>query len=225
VRDELIEQVVEAKLRKLAALDLGSTTVAAWSSATSLDVLSLHDTMNHTARPDGAIADERAPVDRLPAVVALSNRGELDGSMLIKEEAELRDPIDVPTMRPSRPRAIAAAYREVFDAHGPDDVVFNRPYLGGYETQLAGPRLRALEDLAVVRVDRGRPRRLRLGAFQNEFLREFLLGEEATAELMAPGTGWTMPPDDRVHWLAERLAAAHAIVRSQVPDVLSRGQG
>jgi hypothetical protein len=225
VRDELIEQVVEAKLRKLATLDPAATTVSAWNSATTLDVLSIHDTMNHTARPDGAIAVERAPVDRLPAVVALSNRGGPDGSMLVQEASGLRDPIDVPTMRPARLRAIAAAYRQVFDAHDPDDVAFNRPYLGGYETQLAGPRLRALEDLAVVRVDQGPARRLRLGAFQNEFCREFLLGEEAAAEVMAPGTGWTMPPDERVEWLAERLSAAHAIVRSRPSRSMSAGSG
>jgi hypothetical protein len=225
VRDALIEQVVEAKLRRLATLDPATTTVAAWNSATSLDVLSLHDTMNHTAQPDGAICVERPPADRLPNVVALSNRGEPDGSTLVREEPGLRDPIDLPTMRPPRLRAIAAAYREVFDARGPDDVAFNRPYLGGYETQLAGPRLRALEDLAVVRVDRGPTRRVRMGAFQNEFRREFLLGEDAAAELMAPGTGWTMPPDDRVGWLAERLAAAHAIVRTQVSRTPGGGRG
>jgi hypothetical protein len=213
LRDDLIERVVDAKLRRLATLDPSSTTLEAWNAATHLDVLSIHDTMNHTARPDGAICLERPPEDRLPNIVALSNRGDADGEVSVDASATLRDRIEVPTMDPKRLRAIADAYRTVFDAWAPGDVAFNRPYRGGYETQSVGPRLRELEALAVVRPDRNPPRGLRMGAWQNEFLREFLLGAEPTATLMAQGTEWAVPSAEHVDWLAHRLRAAHAIVR------------
>ena len=116
-------------------------------------------------------------------------------------------------MRPTRLRAIGQAYREAFDAFGPDDVAYNRPYIGGHETATIGPRLRALEPMAVVRPIGGVKRRLHLGVWQNEFLREFLLGPESAAHLAEPGTDWVFPPDDRVEWLAERLRHAHDLVR------------
>ena len=211
IRDDLIQRVIEAKMSRLASIDPGSATVEEWNSATHLDVLSLHDTMNHTAQPDGAICVERKPEDRLPQVVALSNRGDANGEY--RAGTTIRAEIDVPTMRPARMRAIGQAYRTVFDAHGPDDVAYNRPYLGGYETQLAGPMLRDLEPRCVVRTDDGPPRALRLGAWQNEFLREFLLGDDAVNHLRQPGVDWVMPPDDRVQWLAARLRDAHTLVR------------
>jgi hypothetical protein len=214
VRDDLLERVIEAKLRRLSALDPATTDRSTWRSATTLDHLSIHDTMNHTAQPDGALCVERAPADRLPDLVALSNRGDADGEVEVGEEPSLRSTVGVPTMDPARLRAIGRAYRMAFDAFAPNDVAFNRPYTGGHETQVIGPRLRELEPLAVVRLDDGPPRHLRLGSWQNEFLREFLLGKEATVELMAPGTGWTRPPTDRVEWLAEGLRRAHDLVRS-----------
>lgn len=214
VRDSLIDRVVEAKLRRLAALDPASTTAADWNSATTLDVLSIHDTMNHTARPDGAVCLERAAQDRLPAVVALSNRGDARGEVRPSDAAGLRGEIDVPTMAPTRIRSIGAAYRRAFDAWEPDDVGYNRPYLGGHETQLAGPHLRRLAPLAVVRPVGAPARHLRLGAWQNEFCREFLLGPEATAAMMAPGAHWPGVPAERVEWLARRLQFAHDLVRS-----------
>jgi hypothetical protein len=214
VRDALIHRVIEAKLARLASLDPAQLTVAAWNSATSLNVLSIHDTMNHTARPDGAVCLERQPNDRLPNVVALSNRGDANGDLRESESTDLRGEIDIPSMDPSLLRAIGAAYRQAFDAHAADDVGFNRPYLGGHETQLAGPRLRSLAPRAVVRPKGAPPRTLRLGAFQNEFLREFLLGDEATAVMMQPGSHWVPVPEARVEWLAERLRHAHDLVRS-----------
>jgi hypothetical protein len=149
----------------------------------------------------------------LPNVVALSNRGDATGDVGIGDSASLRAAIDVPTMDPERLRTIAHAYRVAFDAWGSDDIAFNRPYLGGYETQTIGPRLTALQPRAVVRVSDDPPRRLQLGAWQNEFLREFLLGEDAASELAEPGTGWVLPPDDRIDWLAQRLRHAHDLVR------------
>ena len=214
VRDDLIERVIDAKLRRLAAIDPAACTVAEWNSATTLDVLSFHDTMNHTARPDGAICLERKPADRLPQVVAMSNRGDRNGDLVESDSAGLRDDAGVTTMRPTHLRAIGNAYRMAFDAWGPDDVAYNRPYPGGHETTTAGPMLRSIEPLAVVRPKGGQPRRLRLGAWMNEFLREFLLGSESTDHLMQPGTDWMLPPDERVDWLAERLRHAHDLVRS-----------
>ena len=214
VRDDLIDRVIEAKLRKLAALDPRACSVADWGSATHLDVLSFHDTMNHTAQPDGAICLERQPVDRLPQLVAVSNRGDSNGELIADETASMRTPEAIPTMRPSRTRAIGNAYRIAFDAWGPDDVAFNRPYIGGHETTVAGPKLRAIEPLAVVRPKGDEPRAIRFGAFQNEFLREFLLGPESTEHLMRAGTDWVYPPEDRVQWLAERLRHAHDLVRA-----------
>ncbi len=213
VRDDLIERVIEAKLRRLANIDPATCTVADWRSATHLDVMSMHDTMNHTARPDGAICLERAPEDRLPAVVALSNHGDATGE-LTAGEATLRGSSDVPSMRPERLRTIGRAYQMAFDAWGPDDVAYNRPYPGGHETATIGPRLRALEPLAVVRPQGGATRHLQLGVWQNEFLREFLLGPEAAATLAEPGNEWVMPPNDRVDWLAGRLRHAHDLVRA-----------
>jgi hypothetical protein len=58
------------------------------------------------------------------------------------------------------------------------------------------------------------PRSLRLGAWQNEFLREFLLGEESTSVMMTPGSEWVGVPEERVEWLAERLKVAHDLVRA-----------
>ena len=88
-------------------------------------------------------------------------------------------------MRPDRLRAIGRAYQTAFDAWGPDDVAFNRPYVGGHETATIGPRLRSSNRSPSSRD--GVPRRLHLGAWQNEFLREFLLGPEAAAALAQPG--------------------------------------
>lgn len=213
VRDDLVQRVIEAKLRRLVTLDQAAGTVEEWNSATTLDVLSLHDTMNHTARPDGAICLARPPADRLPGVVALSNRGDADGELRASADGVLRDEVDVPTMDPARLRAIGRAYRIAFDVWEPDDVAFNRPYLGGHETQVFGPLLRRIEPRAMVRPPGAAPRRLRLGAWQNEFRREFLLGPESTAALMEPGTGWAEPPPERVESIAERLRHAHTLVR------------
>ena len=129
VRDDLIERVIAAKLRRLAAIDPATCSVSDWNSATTLDVLSMHDTMNHTARPDGAICLEREVVDRLPAVVAMSNRGDSNGDVITSDEPTLRGDDGVPTMDPTHLRAIGNAYRIAFDAWGVDDVAYNRPYI------------------------------------------------------------------------------------------------
>lgn len=183
VRDDLVERVVEAKLRRAGDAD----------TPVHLDVLSIHDTMNTTARPDGAVCLERKPEDRLPELVALSNRGDALG--------ERRDGAEPTSMPAARLRAIGEAYRQAFEVPA-EHVAYNRPYLGGHETQLAGPRLAELQQGP-----------LRLGAWQNEFLREFLLGPAACAEMTTPGGHWVAAPEERVHDIATRLAAAHAAVR------------
>ena len=216
VRDDLIERTVDAKLARISSLDPSALPVSEWWSATTLLVMSLHDTMNHTARPDGAVCVERQPVDRLPNVVALSNHGSADATMRASTSGALLDDEDVLSLDPTTMRAIANAYRWAFDAYGPDDVAFNRPYLGGFETRHIAPWLRQRAARAVGGAD-GVPIGLHLGAWQNEFLREFLLGPDATAHLNAPGVDWVMPPDDRVQWLAERLRAAHDRVRRWGP--------
>jgi len=55
--------------------------------------------------------------------------------------------------------------------------------------------------------------------WQNEFLREFLLGPDATEHLTAPGDDWVLPPDPHVSWIAERLQAAHDRVRRWGPAI------
>jgi hypothetical protein len=214
VRDDVIERVIEAKLRRLIEIEPASSTMADWNSATSLNVLSIHDTMNHTARPDGAICLERPVADRLPQLVALSNRGDARGELTASGKGALRDGISVPSMEPALLRSIGAAYADAFDMHGPDDVGYNRPYLGGYETQSVAPRLQQLAPYAMVRATGTPPRSLRLGAWQNEFLREFLLGEESTSVMMTPGSEWVGVPEERVEWLADRLKVAHDLVRA-----------
>lgn len=214
LRDELIDRVIEAKVRRLATFDPAAASTAERHVATHLWVLSIHDTMNHTARPDGAVCLERAAADRLPAVVALSNRGDAEGDYRPGGDTGLRSEIDVPTIAPEVLRRLGLAYRTAFDAWAPDDVGFNRPYLGGHETQLAGPHLRRIAPRAVVRCVGGESLPLHLGAWQNEFLREFLLGPAATATMMQPGTEWVPVPDARVAWLAERLTAAHDLIRT-----------
>jgi N-formylglutamate amidohydrolase len=218
VRDDLIERTINAKLARLTVLDPADVTVSEWRSASTLLVMSLHDTMNHTARPNGAICVERQPVDRLPNVVALSNHGGPDATVRPSTTGALLDDEDVLSLDPTTMRAIANAYRWAFDAHGPDDVAFNRPYLGGFETRHIAPFLRSRAPHAIASCN-GVPVGLQLGVWQNEFLREFLLGPDATEHLTAPGDDWVLPPDAHVNSIAERLKAAHDHVRRWGPAI------
>jgi hypothetical protein len=196
-RDDLLEQLVEAKLR--AARDSGQSR--------TLIALSLHDTMNHTARPDGAVAVERAPADRLPDLVALSNRGDAEG------EPRGTEPV---TMHPALIRALADAHRSGFAVADSAQVQLNQPYLGSREITAYGARFRELADEAAAAG-------LTLGAVQAEFLREYLLGEEPAAALMQPGTDWPTVPS----WWTDQIAAAlHAswdAFRSAATPLVARG--
>lgn len=212
-RDDLVQRVVEAKCRALTSLDPATTPAAEVRSARMLFVLALHDTMNFTALPDGAIAGERAPADRLPDLVALSNRGDEAGEVRASASGELLGAGEMTTVRPRWLRAVATAYRRAFGAWSPGDVALNRPYLGGNEIQAAGRVLAELEPRTVVRHADGSRIGLVLGAFQDEFLRERLVGPEVTATLMQPGGSWPEVPAGHVADLAEKLRRAHDELR------------
>lgn len=171
-RDALTERFVEAKLR----------------TGGRFTRLSFHDTMNTTTTRDGAVNVSRAEKDRLPSVVALSNRGGARG--------DERDPADPPTMAPERLRALADAHRAGFRVDDPTDVALNQPYLGSQEILAAGRRFRELAPAAAEAA-------LELDAVQAEFLREFLLGSAAVAELHQPGTDWITEDPDHVREVAE----------------------
>jgi hypothetical protein len=119
----------------------------------------------------------------------------------------------MPTVRPRWLRAEAAAYRRGFGAWAPGDVALNRPYLGGNEIQVVGRTLAELEPRTVVRHADGSRVGLVLGAFQDEFLREQLVGPEVTATLMQPGESWPEVPGKHVAGLAEKLRRSHDELR------------
>ncbi|QAV70935.1 hypothetical protein ESZ53_11065 [Salinibacterium sp. UTAS2018] len=154
--------------------------------------LSFHDTMNHTAARDGAVCVERAPKDRLPPIVALSNRGDNEGDLRGEEPV---------TMAPAALRRLAEAHRTAFGARSPSDVGLNVPYLGSQEI------IDAAAHFEQVRED-AETAGLSLSAVQAEFLREYLLGEKNTAIVMRPGTGWVVPDPEHVNRVAHACKAA-----------------
>ncbi|QBE48684.1 N-formylglutamate amidohydrolase [Leucobacter triazinivorans] len=159
----------------------------------SITRLSFHDTMNTTTTREGAVSVARAERDMLPDVVALSNRGDHRG--------EPRDPADPPTMDGAALRRLADAHRDGFEVADPGAVRLNQPYLGSQEILAAGARFRALAREAG---EAG----LGLGAVQAEFLREYLLGPEATAQLRDPGSDWVDEDPARVDALAHACKRA-----------------
>ena len=181
-RDALIERFVETKLERARGGD----------TPHSFSTLSFHDTMNHTTTPDGAVNVARDDADRLPSVVALSNRGDADG------EPRGDNPV---TMRPDRVRALAAAHRVGFAVDSPDAVTLNKPSLGSFEIVRAGSRFRELASVADAAG-------LVLSAVQAEFRREFLLGRAQTAAIMQPGTGWVEPDVQRIERVAQACKAS-----------------
>ncbi|MGK9146545.1 N-formylglutamate amidohydrolase [Plantibacter flavus] len=191
VRDELSDRFVAKSFAE------GST-----GSPSSFTRLSFHDTMNTTTTVDGAVNVQRAREDRLPAVVALSNRGDHEG-----------EPIgDSPvTMDPEHMRILAQTHRTAFDVVDAASVALNQPYLGSFEIIDAGARFRAVSaEAASLGVT--------LGAVQAEFLREYLLGDANTAILQQPGTDWVEPDHDHVDRIARACMAAWSGYRDATTD-------
>lgn len=148
--------------------------------------------MNHTTRRDGAVNVERPEADRLPDVVALSNRGDHDGN---------RRGDNPVTMDPELIRTLAVSHRKGFQVDDPDAVALNQPYLGSFEIIRAGARFAELSARAA---EAG----ITLSAVQAEFKREFLLGDELAAYIMEPGVDWPTPDAERVDQLAHACKAS-----------------
>lgn len=163
--------------------------------------LSFHDTMNTTTTRDGAVNVAREEKDRLPDVVALSNRGDAAGDA--REAAG--DPV---TMPGDELRALADAHRDGFAVRHRGSVALNQPYLGSQEIIAAGARFREI-------ADRAREAGSRLAAVQAEFLREYLLGPEATAELREPGTEWITEDPERVDAIARACKRSWDLYRER----------
>ncbi|QEO09599.1 N-formylglutamate amidohydrolase [Protaetiibacter larvae] len=178
-RDRLLERFVDGTLRG----ERGAFTT-----------LSFHDTMNTTTRIDGAVNVPREEKDELPPIVSLSNRGDLLG----EDRGVEGDPV---TMDPELLRELAEAHRIGFGATDPGDVLLNKPYLGSQEITQAGALFRTR---AAEAAEAG----VSLSAVQAEFLREYLLGEAATAVLHEPGTGWVEYDPAHIDALAHACRAS-----------------
>ncbi|MGW0045005.1 N-formylglutamate amidohydrolase [Rhodococcus sp. NPDC003348] len=188
-RDELVDRMVDLAFAK--ANDTGRPV--------EFTTLSFHDTMNTTTTREGAVNVERAPADRLPDVVALSNRGDHDGN------PRGENPV---TMAPDAIRALAAAHRTGFAVDDAAAVALNQPYLGSQEIISAGGRFAELAPRAAAAG-------VTLGAVQAEFRREFLLGPTLTAELHEPGVGWPKADPDQVDAIARACKASWDAYRAR----------
>jgi hypothetical protein len=209
-RDRSIEMVWEAKCRALAALDPDRVSVTDFHSACLLHIQSLHDSMDATARPDGAVANRRAAADRLPALVTLSNRGDQRGDARIG--AGPLAAADALSMPGPALRSLANAVCQAFDAPA-DAVWLNHPYLGGHEVQMFARRLADRNRRAGIARDGLPPLRLVSHAYQTEFLREYLLGPAAAAHIATPGTDWPATPEAHVDGIAQALKRAYTALR------------
>ncbi|MFD4292193.1 N-formylglutamate amidohydrolase [Rhodococcus sp. NPDC058532] len=187
-RDDLIGRMV----------DLAFTRARDTGRPVEFTTLSFHDTMNTTTTRDGAVNVARAPEDRLPDVVALSNRGDHNG------DPRGDHPV---TMAPGMIRALADAHRTGFAVDG-EAVALNQPYLGSQEIISAGRRFAELAPQAAAAG-------VTLAAVQAEFRREFLLGPTLTAELHEPGVGWPVADPDQVESIAELCRAAWDAYRAR----------
>lgn len=184
-REDLIERMV-------------SRLLSGQGASRYFTALSFHDTMNFTTTHAGAVNVERKPEDRLPAVVALSNRGDHSGG------PRAEDPHV--TMAPERIRLLAEAHRSAFSVTDSHDVQLNQPYLGSQEIISSGARFRELGSEA----ERAG---VTLDAVQAEFLRELLLGAANAAHISRPGSDWPEPDPDHVDQIAASCMTAWAIYR------------
>ncbi len=160
--------------------------------------LSFHDTMNTTTTRDGAVNVARDPKDRLPQVVALSNRGDHAG------DPRPDDPRV--TMDPARLRLLREAFRTGFKVAHADDVALNQPYLGSQEIISSGSRFAEL-------IAQASAAGVSLDAVQAEFLRELLLGAANAAHIQRPGTDWPEPDPDHVDAMARACQRTFAAYR------------
>ncbi len=137
VRDELIETGDRGQAATTRNARSGEHHRRGMELATTLDSLSIHDTMNHTARPDGAICVEREPATGCRTSSPCRTSATPSASSGAASRCCARRS---PSRRSTRPTSAASAqaYRIAFDAHGSNDVAYNRPYLGGHETQIIG---------------------------------------------------------------------------------------
>lgn len=204
---ELVEAFVDAGTRGVDVYQttresmierMVARTVAGDSPSNHFTALSFHDTMNFTTTLAGAVNVERKPEDRLPAVVALSNRGDHDG------RPRSADP--VVTMGPERIQLLAEAHRTAFSVIASDDVQLNQPYLGSQEIISSGARFRELASEA-------EQAGVTLDAVQAEFLRELLLGAANSAHISRPGADWPDPDPAHVDAIARSCMAAWANYR------------
>ena len=223
IRDEVVETVFEAKCAHLHDLDLDRTTVADFNSARMLHVQCVHDTMNATVGPDGAVDRDKPQADWLPRIVSLGNRGDERGEPRPSAAGGLLPTDDIPIIDGRQFRSLQQALAFAFDVpHDAldDALALNSPYLGAFECQLIGRLLRTLEPQGIVRHASGeKVLRIRAGSYQAEFLRETLLGEANTAHVRRPGTDW--PDTDQAHHadLTARLTRAYDVLRRWDYDV------
>ena len=201
VRDDVIEQVFEAKCAHLHGLDLDRATVADFNSARMLHVQCVHDTMNATVGPDGAVDHDKPEADWLPRIVSLGNRGDERGEPRPPAAGGALPLVDVPIIDAAQFRSLQQALAFAFEVPHEeldDALALNSPYLGAFECQQIGRLLRTLEPQGIVRHgSQEKVLSIRTGAYQAEFLRETLMGPTNVDHVRQPGTDW--PETDHEH--------------------------
>jgi hypothetical protein len=223
VRDDVISRVFEAKCAHLHALDLDAASVADFNSARMLHVQCVHDTMNATVGPDGAVDHDKPEADWLPRIVSLGNRGDERGEPRPPAVGGLLPLVDVPIIDAGQFRSLQQALAFAFEVPHEqldDALALNSPYLGAFECQQIGRLLRTLEPQGIVRHrSQEKVLSIRTGAYQAEFLRETLMGPTNVDHVRRPGTDW--PETDHEHHveLTTRLKAAYDILRRWDYDV------
>lgn len=123
----------------------------------------------------------------LPAVVSLANRGDAVGA------PRPEDP--TVTMPADRLRSLADSYRSAFAVQGHDEIVLNRPKIGGV-------------DLLEVHRRFGPSSPIPVDAVANDFLRGYLLGERVAAAMSEPGDEWPELDHEWIDTVAQRLRQA-----------------
>ena len=217
-RDRVLETVFEKKVAALRDLPLGSLGLAAFHSATNLQVQCIHDTMNCTAHDDGAVAARRPLAAQLPGLVSLANRGDLRGEARASAEAGPLPVEDTLTIAPASLRSVARALQlgfEIDEARCAAEIRLNTPYQGAWEVQAIGGRLRDMAARAAIQHrSGGGVLHLAMGAYQAEYLRETLLGPQAVAHIHRPGSDWPAPDNNLIDALAQKLKASQDFLRN-----------